>query len=347
VAPWGGILGNLSGRLIPGNPLPGLGRLVLTQEWPISLGPQGAFSYVAHALDPAGRPPQPGAYFPWAQVRNISVAGRCVYVGERLFVATCSRDLARRCARLLCELAQASPAARSGLVERSLRESLDSGAVSRRVARARATSGALGVVCGLHCGYLFTAAALVVWLPGFVYAWPWLLLGLAACQAAVFLLFARAHKELYPHARGERRKHLFMMALSPPAAARALDTLWRPLLAEFHPLAVAKVLLARDEFGEFAARFLSDLTYPIEPASGGGGPEACLTEAWFRSCHLARVEEHLGKAGLDPPALLAAPRAETYDGVSYCPRCRGEYAIPSGRCEPCGGRPLERLAAAV
>src|SRR5436853_594007 len=61
----------------------------------------------------------------------------------------------------------------------------------------------------------------------------------------------------------EERFNLFIILLLAPASAiRASDALSRPLLEEFHPLAVARVLSKADDFHELAAQSLRELTYP-------------------------------------------------------------------------------------
>ena len=95
---------------------------------------------------------------------------------------------------------------------------------------------------------------------------------------AAAVLFHRAHRALYPQAGDERFTHTLTILLAPMATMRAHDTLSRPLLAAFHPLALAKVFLPTNDFHDFARHVLLDLRHPALPVCSSAEPAAHAAE---------------------------------------------------------------------
>src|SRR5215470_3530859 len=90
-------------------------------------------------------------------------------------------------------------------------------------------------------------------------SWLVLLVGLFALTFCSAFMFHRTHKAFFPEAADDRFTHFLITLLSPVTTIRARDALTRPLLEEFHPLAVAKVFCAEAIFSRFARHALLDL----------------------------------------------------------------------------------------
>jgi hypothetical protein len=170
-------------------------------------------------------------------------------------------------------------------------------------------------------------------------------MGLLTTLAINLVEYHRVHKSLYLWDVKDRWSHLAMMVLSPPIAIRARDLLSRPLLDAFHPLAVAHVLLPKEDFFDFARRVMLDLSFPIAPVcpTEETGPQE--TERWFRNRLWAAAENLIRQGGLSPEALLKPPVLAGEDSRSYCPRCRCQFTVTEGDCPDCGGLPLQPLVA--
>src|SRR3954447_2009772 len=61
-----GLLGNQRGGFVIAPPLPPLGSLLVANQFPLSLSPDGVLAYVAPTVNPGGRPPQSGAFIAFA-----------------------------------------------------------------------------------------------------------------------------------------------------------------------------------------------------------------------------------------------------------------------------------------
>src|SRR5205085_10268815 len=104
-----------------------------------------------------------------------------------------------------------------------------------------------------------------VWKAGMERAlWP-MVIGIYVQTIMIALLFSKLHRKIYPADSEQVFKPFLTMLLAAPSAIRAQDILGRPLLEEFHPLAVAKALCRRVEFDRFARVAIRDLHFPILP----------------------------------------------------------------------------------
>src|SRR5439155_13614683 len=113
--------------------------------------------------------------------------------------------------------------------------------------------------------WLFLFAPALIWRFGFRACWVGLVAGLLVAAVATAILFHRAHKSLYPQAEEQRFTHFLTVLLSPATPIRALDILSRPLLEDFHPLAIAKSFCSESRFRSFAQRLLLELREPAWP----------------------------------------------------------------------------------
>ncbi len=167
-----------------------------------------------------------------------------------------------------------------------------------------------------------------------------LLAGYLGLVFLVALQFRSAHCRLYPDEKGDRRKHLLMFCLSPVDVIHARDKIALPLLGTFHPLAVACAAAPRGVFEELAHAVWRDLEYPAWPVCPVNDDGPRQTEEWFRQHLQMAVAALLTQAALEPGQVATPPPPQDGTCRSYCPRCLGQFVIPQGQCDSCGGRPL-------
>jgi hypothetical protein len=209
---------------------------------------------------------------------------------------------------------------------------LDTGAIAERWEFYRHTTVRLRVACVALWVALFVGGALLVWLPGAHRLMLALVVAVVVLMVWINLEFWRAHRAFFPARRGDRLLHTFTHGIFPPSALRAQDTLTRDLLAEFHPVAVGKVLCKPAVWRALVQRTLLEGRYPIDGESSDSQPRPFEELAKFAGQH-----------GLSVADLLAPPARTEELCQSYCPRCRTQYNVPTGHCSDCQGVKLEPL----
>src|SRR5205085_3826042 len=109
----------------------------------------------------------------------------------------------------------------------------------RRVAEFQKESAILKYLANWLFVFLFAACPYMVWKAGMERAlWP-MVIGIYVQTIMIALLFSKLHRKIYPADSEQVFKPFLTMLLAAPSAIRAQDILGRPLLEEFHPLAVA------------------------------------------------------------------------------------------------------------
>jgi hypothetical protein len=338
----GTILGNARGGFMLANPLPPLGCAVIAHQWPVSLSPRGVLAFVAQSVNPDSLWAHTGSFFRWEEIQSVAVDSRKILINRKVFVRTDSTRYARHLAELLQRLAKLAVVERESAVKAALNESLNAQSVEQRFQEFRLSSHRLRRRCNVLFVVLFLLAPALVWRFGLNRLGLACLMGVLGLVVLIAVEFFQQHKRLFPGEKSDRAAPLVTMFLAPPAAIRAWDALARQLIVEFHPLAVARVLCAPDEFRRFARRILLDLWHPIAPGCPLDGLEPQAVEAWFRSKLIEATEAMLLLAKLNLEELTQAPvRAE--GSHSYCPRCDSQFVSERGICSDCGGIPLRRF----
>lgn len=342
----GGLYGNDQKGVFLANPVPRLGSVLITQSWPMSLSPEGVFSYVGHAPNPGSRAPHLERYVAFDDVRKIEIESSTVHINGEPFLRAQLPQIARRCARIIRTVKECPPEARAAAIDAELRRAGDRTAVRRRVAQWRSAARPLHALCDLLFVYLLVITPAVVVLEGLAKTWWVLLIVLLLLLAAITTTYVLAHRRLHPDAGADRFSHAMTMALFPPAALRAHDRVSRELLADFDPLAVVLELCPKATAREFAGQVMRDLRWPLEPVCPAESAAACRTEAFFRERFTEATTRLLRESGFEPDELVAPPVPQDPDSRSYCPRCHCEFLVESGVCGACADRPLEPLARA-
>lgn len=335
-------LGNARGGLVFGNPLPPLGFLALCEPWPVALSPGGvcAGDGGAASAGAAGAGASGEAFLRFDQIAGAEAPGNDLLVNGRLVARLGSERAARALAGLVREAASLPPREREEKLRGALEASLDPEKVSGRLDAYRRRTRSLRVLCNALFVHLFALAPAAVLAHGLARWWIPLLLGALALAAAIVVVFRRAHLALYADGAGERRLHMLVMLLSPPAAVRAHDALARDLLAGFHPLAAAAVLCPPGPFVDLARRALLDARRP--PREEDSGDERAA-RAWYGERLRDSLERLVRGTGARLEDVLAPPARRDAQARSYCPRCHCQYLAPSGECPDCGGLQLQPL----
>jgi hypothetical protein len=343
VAHPGAMAGNAGGGFFLSAPLPPLGTLLVSHQFPLSLSPVGALAFVPTHVNPGWRPAQSGRFARWEQLGCIEARGRRLFLNGELFLAAATPGYARHLGAVLQRLAKLTATHREDAIVAVLRDTLDVKLIESRLGKLRSRNRALRVLCNALFFHLLLLTPGLIWAFGFGPAWPGLLASALALTISTAICFHRAHRALYPEADDERFTHTLTIALSPASALRALDALSRPLLENFHPLAVAASLLPEHPLRTFARRILLDLRHPALPTVPNPAAEVVATEVYSRRTLLLAVEDVLERSGLSPDELGGAPASLDDSCRSYCPRCDAQFTAAAGQCADCGGLTLVEL----
>lgn len=338
------LLGNQRGGFILAAPLPPLGSLVISSQLPFSVSPDGVLAHVATNVNPGWRPVQSGKFFRFDGIREVTARHKKLLINGTVFLSVASVSLARKFAGDLQQLLKSNPAHRPPVIAEMLRATLDAKAIERRWREYYGFSRPLKWLANVLFVYLFFAAPAIIWQVGFKLSWLGLLVGLFALTITTAAFFHRGHRMLFPQAEDDRFTQTLTIALAPMTTLRAHDTLSRPLLESYHPLAVAKVFLADSGYRNFARRILLDLRHPCEPLCPNGEPAARAVEFHTRKTLQDEVERSLKRSGIDPEELCRPPLPNDETCRAYCPRCGAQFTATSGTCADCGGLTLVAFA---
>ncbi|HEX5221363.1 MAG TPA: hypothetical protein VFZ59_17495 [Verrucomicrobiae bacterium] len=334
------LAGNQNGGFVFAAPMPPLGTLFVAHQLPLSFSPDGVLAFVAANVNSGWRPAQSGRFVPWSDVREARARGKKLLINGELLLHVATPGLARYLVSKIKRIAALRPDERVRAIQDLVQASLDVKAIEARRTDWHKQARPICWLANLLVVFSFGIVPALVWTLGFALTWLWLLLGLLGLALTTATWFARAHRGLYPDARDERFTHTLTIALAPTSAMRAHDTLSRPLLETFHPLAVASVLLEARAFNEFARRLLIDLRHPALPLCPNEQPAALAAENFFRQTSLVSTETFLVRQGIEPAALCRPPVLSDESSRAYCPRCETQFTSVDGRCTDCGGLAL-------
>ena len=245
--------------------------------------------------------------------------------------------MARELVRQLRDLTKLSPAKRAGAIEALLDDAFDAAGAEKRWRQFQQDTRRLRLIANSLFVYLFVFAPALIWGVGLKLSWPGLLVGLVAFTGSLAWLFRREHLKLYPAAEDERFTQFLTVLLSPATAIRARDMLTRPLLENFHPLTIARVVCAPKQFRSLASAILREIRHPALPLCPLADARAQEAERSWRLLVQNRIEKLLRKSGLDLEELSGPPAPSDSACRSYCPRCLTQFVTEAARCGDCGG----------
>src|SRR5262249_45107905 len=195
-------------------------------------------AYVSPCVNPGSRPAQSAKLFKFDDIRKVEAEGKKVRINGELLLKVGSATFAIHIARQVDELTKLSPPKREAALKEMARERFDTKAIAERWEAFRKEIVNIRILTNWLFFYLIVFPPILIWQLGFHMVWPALLTGLLCFTIATAIFFRRIHKVFYPKAEDDRFTHFLTILLSPATTIRAHDTLSRPLLEHFHPLAV-------------------------------------------------------------------------------------------------------------
>lgn len=334
------LVGNQSGGFVLAHPLPPLGTILVGNQSPLSISADAVLAYVAPCVNPGARPTQSAKLFKFDDIRKVEALGKKVRINGELLLKVGSATYASRIAQQVDELTKLPLPKREAALIEMAREHFDTKAIAERWEAFHKEIVNIRILTNWLFFYLFVFTPILIWRLGFHMVWPTLLVGLLCFTITTAFLFRRIHKIFYPKAEDDRFTHFLTILLSPATTIRAHDALSRPLLEHFHPLAVAKVFCAEDEFRSFAGAILRDIRHPALPLCPRNEPLAIAAESFGRNLLDKTVEEFLKTNNVSIKKLLQPPQPTDSTCVSYCPRCLAQFTTTDGKCDDCGGLAL-------
>jgi hypothetical protein len=341
----GTLLGNQFGGFVFMPPFPPLGNIVCGNQFPLSLSPHAVLAYVSSNVNPGWRPAQTGALFRFDRAQTIRLKGKKVLVDGQLLWKAPTSSFGQYLAGRLSDLYKAPVAQRGAMIQGLFQDSLDSAAIKQRWENFLKRTRTIRWLTNILFVYLFVAVPGLIWNLGLKSSWVSLLIGLFVLTGTIAFLFRRVHASLYPRCDDDRFAQSLTVFLSPVTAVRAQDILSRPLLEQFHPLALVQVFCSQDCFQRFAKKILLELRFPPLPVSPAG-LDAEQTERFSRSALRIAAENFLTQNEINPDKLVSPPPRADATCQTYCPRCEAQFTTRDGICADCGGLPLALLPAA-
>lgn len=340
------MLGNQTGGFILAPPFPPQGSTLIAFQLPCSLGPDGVLWFVSSNVNPGWRPHQSTRFDDWKSLADLKLRGKKLRLKDKVIFSAPTTTRAHFLFQTLTQLAQLPSAQRPEAIQEFVRAAFDDKMIATRWVEFRAATKSLRLLANALFVLVFILAPALIGFIGLKLVWLWLSLALVALTVSTAVWFARTHRKFWPEAADDRFTQSLIIALAPATTMRALDIASRPLLENFHPLAVAQHFLPATAFRRFARRVVLDLRHPVQPTCPNLQPAAIATEAFFRRIQLETVEAWLAENKMTPAELCKPPPPADESCHAYCPRCEAQFTTPVGTCADCGGVPLVAFAKA-
>ena len=268
----------------------------------------------------------------WQEKQQIRSEGKEVRSADQVLFVAHSEAYAAFLAGVLGRVREKSPQERDRAFEREFEKMFDTRKVAERLEEYKSHAAFLRTTCVLLFVFLFLMAPVLIRLRGLERIWPVLLAYLIWSLAWVGWSFLRAHRVLYPERKEGRWQQVMVLVLSPFFAIRANDVLLRDLFCAFHPLAVACVLLSKEDARAQAERNLRQSLFRTDR-------DAASSDAAMRRA----LESFLAKNGIAREELLRPPRRESQNCQTYCPLCLAQFVLAEGECPDCGDVQLKQF----
>lgn len=215
---------------------------------------------------------------------------------------------------------------RSAFVEAELVRAFTLAEVNARLDHFSERTNLLADACFSLFLFVFLVAPVAIYVFGLRRLWVGLLVGLVLYSIVILWAFRRARCELHPQKREGDFQHLVTIAVSPFAAIRALDLLAVDLFEGLDPVAVACVVLPKENFLTFVGLELRRVKFLMKDP---------ILEQFLGN--------FLSTQNIEAQTLLAPPIPKDVQARTYCPACLTQYVLEHGACADCGGVRLEVL----
>jgi hypothetical protein len=270
--------------------------------------------------------------FNWHEKQQIHSKGKEVLSAGHVLFISHSEVYAGFVAGVLDRVRKKSPQERDRAFEREFEKMFDTKKVAERLEEYKSHAVFLRATCVLLFVFLFVMAPVVIRLRGLERIWPVLLAYLIWSLAWIGWSSLRVHRALYPEQKEGRWQQVMVLVLSPFSAIRANDVLLRDLFCAFHPLAVASVLLSKEDARAQAERDLRQSLFRTDR-------DAASSDAAMRRA----LESFLAKNGMPREELLRPPHRESQNCRTYCPLCLAQFVLAEGECPDCGEVQLKQF----
>jgi hypothetical protein len=335
------VFGNRRGGIAFVNPFPPLGRLFLSSPFPVCFSP----SMVSTATNlVAGLTPPEDTYheLAYTEIEDCEVRESSLFINRTLFVECTHATTAHALAEFLLQLRAAPEEERGERIRAWLNNTLRDRRLTVRLGRFDRAALFLWALCNLQFALLIILVAKIF--SGYD-SWssvlPMVFL-LLLQSVLISIKFWRLHAHFFPAERATRIRTLLAMLPFPPASIRAYDAANRDLLANFHPLLIARRFLTHEQFLNFAGRFYRDLAFPI--SASGLTTEAREAESWFCHEHVAALDRFFNSLGILEDTLLTPAVPSASGVIAYCPRCLEHFTVVDQTCPDCGAFELRAFS---
>jgi hypothetical protein len=340
-----GLWGNES-RSVHIAPVSPMGAMLITEHWPISVGPEGVLGFNASAPGLRFRPTSTERFISFNDNPVFESDGAKLLADRKLLARTTRPELAAWLVGILTQAASLPESARAAALDQRIggafqtepcRQRWEQVQKESKWVRLTGTIGFVWVFIG-GMGYYYLVRDLPFALRALVGYWSVALFGWIWAMVEFYI----AHKKLYPSRPAERFKTTVEMIL-PATAMRGYNRLLLPSLAGWHPLAVASVVCNESDFRGVAREFFRDLEHPLGPFGKDWSDAARRTEAWHRDRVKSHAEALLAEKKIELVEVFAPPPKDDPNAAAWCPRCEREFGSNVGTCHDCGGIPLRKF----
>ncbi len=328
-----GPLGNTNHVFVILDPLPPLHPRFVVEAWPISVSESGVVRMPAELPIGTREAPAATAPFDYDALAEVTSSGKDVVTADRTVGNTSSVAFAHHLASRLRAIAKAAnPADRTAAIDAMFAEAFDVDAARGRLLEFEKQTRFLNITSNLVPIVTIGGVAGILYVPWVANVWFSFAALAFGAYGLTWVEMFRAHRELYPELGGKRWQDLLLMIVSLPATARARGWIARDILAPYHPLTAAAVLLDADAFAEVARDTWRSLAHPL-PVPAEARPIVEAMRARLRT-HVAAL---LTARGLEPDTFAATPERSSERVVAVCPRCQSEFEQKQPECPDCPG----------
>jgi hypothetical protein len=327
--------GNL--RLLLKLPFPPLGIIIPTALPPIAFSQDGMTTYISEN-DPFTYE-RKVKHYSYKEINTVETRDRDILVNNQLFCRVQSRSSAIKFGNFISKLKGGRVSDREQLIDEQIEDMFRLSEISAKITKFRERTSLLFALCNSLWLCLMLGIPILLLMYGFSRTIiP--ILGLVillhiTITSTIFLEYAKIYC---------RRNYSFLYSLlpSPFSSIRAMDLLSKDLLSGYHPFAIARSLLTKERFLEYAKKSLAIIHYPLCDISES--EESFKIDKWYKNRLASFMENEIGAMGIDLGSFLIPEINEKGAfPLSYCPRCLSVYDKGDGVCEDCAGLKLIRM----
>lgn len=325
------LFGNESGGLALAYPFPFLGRCYITHLLPLSFSPKGIVNTSIEVLTKKiPKIPIKQLQFDFNDIRSVDNNGNILKINDALFCKCGSSQQAKAIATAIEYILQHKD--KQDGISKFIDLLFDTKNIKDSIGLFENKTKVLTIICNTQFYLLMLVAPALVYVFGSSFI-IWSGLWLVISNIIIIIFFNLAHIGLYPDSIKERITDSLKMFFCPPLSIRAIDILSLQYLSEYHPVAVASVILEQPQFESFAKQSLLSYNFPYNLIEDNDYKE---TLKWHLNSIEESIKQLLVHIGFDLNIINAIP-IKSDDLNSFCPRCHAQFLITNGQCPECTG----------